>query len=415
MDRIIFHIDVNSAYLSWEAVYRLQHGSLTDLRTLSSAIGGDEKSRHGIILAKSEIAKKYGIKTGESLREAKSKCPEIMLIPPNYRLYMKCSNAFYEILCEYSSLVQRYSVDECFLDYTDSQALYGDPLEAAYSIKERVKKELGFTVNIGISSKKLLAKMASELEKPDKVHTIFEHEIKEKMWPLPIEELFMVGRRTAPKLRGLGIKTIGDLAKYDRELIRIHLKSFGEMIWNYANGIDSSTVKKEESIQKGIGNSTTISYDVTDRKEAHLVLLSLTEMVSMRLREADMLTRVISVSVKNFGFSTYSHQRKLPGPTDCTMVIYENVTQLFDQVWKGEPIRHLGVHLTDLCGKEFYQISIFDKNDRERQMQADRVMDALRKKYGNDTLVRSSFINSGIRPIRGGVGEDNYQMMSSLL
>ncbi|MFZ7120620.1 MAG: DNA polymerase Y family protein [Eubacteriaceae bacterium] len=413
--RIIFHIDVNSAYLSWEAVWRLQHGDNIDLRDIPSVVGGDPKSRHGIILAKSIPAKRYGIKTGESLFSAKQKYPKLYIASPNYELYMKCSNAMFNIIREYSSTIQRYSVDECFLDYTNSMNLFGEPLEIAYKIKERIKRELGFTVNIGISNNKLLAKMASELKKPDKVHTIYPHEIQKKMWILPVEELFMVGRKTLPKLKNIGINTIGDLAKTDSLHMKSYLKSYGVLIWNYANGIDDSIVREEDMAQKGVGNSTTIHYDITNRNEAYLVLLSLTEMVCMRLRNKKFLGSVVSVSIKNFGFSTYSHQCKLLNPTDCTNIIFEYVIKLFDEVWKGEPIRHLGVRVAQLCGNDFFQTSIFDEKKIDRYRKIDKVIDEIRKRYGKDSVIRGAFINSGLKPIKGGVGEDEYQMMSSTL
>jgi DNA polymerase-4 len=295
--RIVFHIDVNSAYLSWEAVNRLQYGDTVDLRTIPSVVGGDESTRHGIVLAKSIPAKKYKIKTGETLFSARMKCPHLVVVPPHYDLYMRCSAAMHKILEEYSPCVQQFSIDEYFLDYTNMEKHFGKPIDAAFQIKNRIKKELGFTVNIGISTNKLLAKMASEFEKPDKVHTLFPYEIPEKMWPLPVENLFMVGRATAPKLRSKNIFTIGQLANTDPELLKYWLKSHGLLIWQYANGMDESPLRSEGLPIKGIGNSTTIAFDVTDKKTACMVLLSLTETVTMRLRDVKKCAYVISVSL----------------------------------------------------------------------------------------------------------------------
>lgn len=259
MSTLVFHIDVNSAYLSWEATYRLQQGETLDLRTIPSVVGGDETSRHGIVLAKSIPAKKYNIKTGETLHDARIKCPELVIVPPRYWLYMKCSSAMHKILYEYTPIIQRFSVDESFLDFSNMENLYTDYIRLAETIKERIKVELGFTVNIGISNNKLLAKVASDLKKQDRIHTLFPHEIRKKMWPLTVEDLFMVGRATAPKLHKLNINTIGDLANYDVNILKNILKSHGEVIWNYANGIDNSQVRKSNYIEmKGIGNSTTI-------------------------------------------------------------------------------------------------------------------------------------------------------------
>lgn len=276
-ERVIFHIDVNSAYLSFEAVYRLQHGASVDLREIPSAVAGSQETRHGIILAKSIPAKKYGVKTGEAIWEAKLKCPQLVLVPPNYPLYIKCHNAMVELLGEYTDRVQVFSIDKCFLDMTHMTDRLGGPLKAAHMIKDRIKNELGFTVGIGISTNKLLAKMASDLKKPDAVCTLYPHEIPEKMWPLPIEDLYMVGRATAPKLRKMGIETIEDLANYDVQILQTKLKSFGQLLWNYANGIENSDVAtgSGRNIIKGIGNSTTTPFDVEDRETTYQVLLSL--------------------------------------------------------------------------------------------------------------------------------------------
>ena len=214
--RVIFHVDVNSAFLSWEAVYRLRHADgAPDLRTIPSAVGGDIAKRHGVILAKSIPAKKYDVRTGEPVVDALRKCPHLVLVAPNHALYEENSHAFMNILRKYSDVVEQYSIDEAFVDMTGTEWLFGKPIAAAHRIKDEIRDTLGFTVNVGISSNKLLAKMASEFEKPDKVHTLFPQEIKEKMWPLPVRELFLVGGASEQKLKRLGINTIGDLAHAD--------------------------------------------------------------------------------------------------------------------------------------------------------------------------------------------------------
>ena len=217
MNKVIFHIDVNSAYLSWEAAYRLEHGieEGLDLREIPSAIAGDRNKRHGVILAKSIPAKNQGVLTGEPSVKAISKCPDLKLVPPNHKLYQQYSNAFFEILQEFSPRVEKYSIDEAFCDMTGTHALFGRPVEAARKIKERIKKDLKFTVNIGISSNKLLAKMASDFKKPDMIHTLFPNEVEKKMWPLPVGKLFSVGKATVRRLEALGIYTIGELAQTD--------------------------------------------------------------------------------------------------------------------------------------------------------------------------------------------------------
>ncbi|KGK86506.1 DNA polymerase IV [Desulfosporosinus sp. HMP52] len=414
--RYIFHIDANSAYLSWEAVYRLQQGDPLDLRTVPSVVGGDPTTRHGIVLTKSIPAKKFKIETGETLYSACQKCPDLIIVPPNYALYRQCSDAMVEILKDYSPAIQRFSVDECFLDFSGMELLSKDPLETAHNIKDRIKKELGFTVNIGISTNKLLAKMAGELKKPDMVHTIFPEEVPGKMWPLPIEELFMVGRATSKKLRSRNIKTIGELANYDLKIIKLFLKSHGVLVWNYANGIDYSPVRREDAIEvKGMGNSTTIPFDVEDRTNAHLVLLSLVESVSTRLRQANMLARLVSVSFRTNEFYGCSHQRKLYNATDCTDQIWEIACELFDELWNGQPLRHMGLRVSELCQNDFFQTSLFSKNyDKRRKI--DNVVDVIRSKFGSAAIFRSAFLHSGLHSMTGGVVEnEEYPMMTSLL
>lgn len=416
LSRTIFHIDVNSAYLSWEAVHRLQHGESLDLRTVPSVVGGDPLTRHGIVLAKSIPAKKYKIQTGETLFSATSKCPDLIIAKPNYHLFRQCSQALGKILREYSPLIQQFSVDEYFLDFSHMDQLFDDPITTAHRIKDRIKNELGFTVNIGISSNKLLAKMASELEKPDKVHTLFPEEIPTKMWPLPIEDLFMVGRATSRKLRARNINTIGELAHTDPKLLQMSLKSHGLLIWNYANGIEYSPVKPGGSIEvKGMGNSTTLPFDIEDRKEAQLVLLSLVETVATRLRQDHSCAQLIAISFRTNEFLSYSHQRKISHPTDCTNEIWEITCQLFDELWKGQPLRHMGVRVAELCQNDFIQLSLFER-DYEKERKVDRAVDAIRQRFGAQAIFRSSYLHSGLKAMTGGViEEEEYPMMSSLL
>jgi DNA polymerase IV len=416
MGRLIFHIDVNSAYLSWEAVYRLQHGEAVDLREIPSAVGGDEASRHGIVLAKSIPSKKFNIQTGETLFNARLKCPELVIVPPRYSIYMQCSSAMHRILQEYTPAIQRFSVDESFLDFSNMEHLYPDYMELANRIRERIKNELGFTVNIGVSNNKLLAKVASDLKKPDKVHTLFPHEIKEKMWPLAVGDLFMVGRATAAKLYRLNIMTIGDLANYDVNILKEKMKSHGQLIWNYANGIEDSEVRKSNYIgMKGVGNSTTISFDVTDKETAYKVLLSLCETIGMRLRDSHNNCRVISVSIRGSDLISYSHQKKLDVPTDSTRKIAEVAWSLFDKAWKGNPIRHLGIHVTELGSNDFYQSYLLDDFNYAKDRAINETIDKIRLKYGSKSVMRSCFLHSGVSSMCGGVGEEDYPLMSSML
>jgi DNA polymerase-4 len=415
-NRIIFHIDVNSAYLSWSAVDRLQHGESLDIREIPAAVGGDPVSRHGIILAKSIPAKKYNIKTGETLYKALEKCPDLFIVSPSYDLYMSCSNAMVELLKEYTPVIQRFSVDECFLDFTNMENLYPDYIKLAYEIKDRIKNELGFTVSIGISNNKLLAKVASDIKKPDAVISLFPVEIKDKMWPLAVEDLFMVGRATLPKLHNLNIFTIGDLAKADLIILKERLKSHGVMLWNYANGIENSQVRKSNHIDiKGLGNSTTMPFDVTTRSEAHKVILSLSETVGMRLRDSGNCCSLVAVHFRTNEFYNCGRQHKISYYTDSTKNIASLACKLFDELWKGEPLRHMGVRVSELCSNDFCQVTLFEEKNNAKNSALDKTIDSIRLRFGSKSVIRGTFLNSGIKPLMGGVQEEEYQVMSSIL
>lgn len=413
-DKLIFHIDVNSAYLSWTAVKLLQYGSELDIREIPSVIGGSEENRHGIILAASIPAKKYGIKTGEPIYAARLKCNDLVVYPPDYNWYVKSSDALFELLSEYSPKIQRYSIDECFMDCTHFK---DDYKRIAMRIKMRISQELGFNTNIGISTNKLLAKMASDFKPKNTVHTLFKDEIALKMWQLPVEELFMVGRASAAKLHKFNINTIGELAKTDVNFLISKLHSHGKLIYEYANGRDNSEIRKSNYLEvKGIGNSTTISYDVETMEEALKILLSLTESVGMRLRESNSLCGLVVVSVKTNQFAYYSHQKPLNNFTDSTSAIFEGIKEAFKEAWKGEKIRQLGVRVTKLCSNQYCQESLFDFEKNEKQRKLDKTLDELRNKYGKECVMRSTFLHSGVKPLDGGTGSDQYYpMMSSLL
>lgn len=410
MKRVIFHVDVNSAFLSWEAVYRLKHlGGTVDLRELVSAVGGDMQMRHGIILAKSIPARRYGIRTGETIPEARRKCPELLLVPPNYGLYETCSSALMELLRTYSPCVEQYSIDEAFMDMTESVGLFGGAIQAATQLKDQIRDVLGFTVNVGISENKLLAKMASDFQKPDRVHTLWKQEMRTKMWPLPVSDLFFVGRATTRKLLNLGIQTIGDLAKADPLLLRQHLKKQGEVVWGFANGMDESEVQSVPIRQKGYGNSTTIAFDVTDPSTAKLVLLGLAETVGTRLREANSQAEVIAVGIKYDDLSYAGHQTRINEPTSITNEIHQYSCQLFDQLWDGRPIRHLGIHTSRLRDYvDMRQINMFDHTDYEKWERLDRTIDQIRRRYGIDAVKRASFLVRDLRidHMSGGISRE---------
>ena len=414
MSKIIFHIDVNSAFLSWTAVEKLKNGSDVDLREIPAIIGGDEASRHGIVLAKSVSAKKYGVTTGEPVASALRKCANLVMEPPNHQMYREYSRQLMDYFKTYTPDIEQLSVDECFLDYTPIAHLYGEPVAFAHRLKDEVKERFGFTVNIGISEVKILAKMASDFQKPDRVHTLWKSEIGKKMWPLPVSELFMVGKSSLPKLRNLGIHTIGDLANTDKALLEAHFKSFGKLIWENANGIGSDVVESEEAAAKGVGNSTTLSSDVTDREQAKKVLLKLSESVSTRLRKHEFLAGNATVEIKYADFTKCSHQAPFLTPTNATSKIYGLSCELFDELWNGSPIRLLGIRTSKLQDVgEPIQMSLFDielpKEEKqkvaeqrgpsiEKLEKLDKAMDSIKKRFGKDAIVRGSVLMKEKQP-----------------
>lgn len=415
MKPIIFHIDVNSAFLSWEATYRMKElGDTEDLRLIPSAVGGSEESRHGIVLAKSESAKKYGVTTGEPLVDARRKCPGLKTVPANFPIYVKYSTAMMKILEDYSSDIEQYSIDESFIDMTGTEKLFGDPIQAAHTIKDRIYNELGFTVNVGISTNKLLAKMASDFKKPNLVHTLFPEEVPTKMWPLPVSELFFVGRQTAKRLHALGIFTIGDLANTNKKIIQDNLKGHGEVIWEFANGIGDSmedvASRSRKPANKGYSNETTIAFDVTDATLAKEILLSLTETVATRIRADKSYISVVSVYFVDNEFRHTSRQMTLDSATNVTNEIYQHVCQLFDQLWNGNPIRLLGVQTSKATNEAHRQYSLFETQNVEKLSKLDAAIDKIRNKYGEDSVIRASFVKtdeheSGPNHMTGGLGK----------
>lgn len=394
-DRIIYHIDVNSAFLSWQACSILKlHPDATDIRTIPAVIGGNEETRHGIVLAKSPLAKKAGIQTGEPLMSARKKCPGLTVVSPDYREYVKYSAAFMDLLKRYAPVVEQYSIDEAFCDMTGTVRLYGDPVVFARKLKDIIRKELNFTVNIGVSTNKLLAKMASDFEKPDKVHTLFPEEIPEKMWPLPVKELFFVGRASAGKLASLGIRTIGELANTDVELLKNNFKKHGEIMWNYANGHDLEIVTDHQAENKSYGNSITIPYDVTDMDTARIILLSLCETVGARIRASKAYISVVSVTIVGNDFSRISRQRALDSTTCSTEKIYETACKLLEEAWNKTPIRLLGVSTGKATRDSYEQISLFDSEKSEKLKKLDSAIDKIRTNYGEDSVMRASFLSS---------------------
>ncbi|MDE6016863.1 MAG: DNA polymerase IV [Acetatifactor sp.] len=396
-DKIIFHIDVNSAFLSWTALDRLAAGDTVDLRLIPSIVGGDTSTRHGVVLAKSIPAKAYGIQTGEPVVNAFRKCPNLVTAAPDHASYREYSRQLVDFLADICPDLEQVSIDECYMDYTPIASKYSSPEAAAAHIKDSVYAKFGFTVNVGVSDRKVLAKMASDFRKPNLVHTLYCREIAEKLWPLPVGQLFSCGHSSAETLKKLGIRTIGELACADPGILEAHLKSHGLTLWNYANGRDDSAVITVQAKAKGIGNSTTLSRDAVTAQDARKVLLELAESVGRRLRSAHCMAESICTEIKYSNFQSASHQMVLDVPTSSTDVIYRHACILFDELWNGSPVRLLGVRAAKLVEEDApIQLSIFDYEapKSEKQQKLDAALDSIRARYGKDAIKRGSLLDS---------------------
>ena len=393
-ERLIFHIDVNSAFLSWESVARLREDpAALDLRTIPSAVGGDASKRHGIVLAKSTPAKAFGVATGEPLAQALRKCPSLVVVPSHYELYVSFSRKLIHLLEDYTPDIEKFSIDEAFLDMTETIHLFGSPVETADAIRRRVREELGFTVNVGIAPNKLLAKMASDFEKPDRTHTLFREEIPSKMWPLPIRDLFLVGGAAQRKMEAMGLRTIGDLARCDLELLRSQLgDKYSRQIHRYANGIDDEPVEERTAVNKGYGNRITLARDVSDTETACQVLLSLAETVGARLRADHVLCNQVCVELRDWRFRSSSHQGALQFPTDSTSVIYEEACRLLREFWDGTPVRLIGIRTGKISDHAFVQMSLFETEQDRKRLKMEQAVDQIRSRFGTDSIKRASFL-----------------------
>ena len=401
---IIFHIDVNSAYLSWSALRELQNGSTQDLRTIPSIVGGDQETRHGIVVAKSIPAKVFGIQTAETVASAFQKCPTLVMVPPDHAYYRDMSQKLMRHLRSICDEIEQVSIDECYMSFEPIRGRFSSPEAAATYIKDSVYDTFGFTVNVGISDRKVLAKMASDFKKPNLVHTLYVSEIQKKLWPLPIASLHMCGKSSAKLLQKMGIRTIGDLARTDKAVVESWLKSHGGMLWNYANGIDDGQVVKEKPKAKGVGNSTTLANNAETEEEAYTVLKELAVSVSQRLKKHHFLAAQISTEIKYASFRSVSHQTTILTPTAEETEIYQCACQLFNELWDGEPIRLLGIRTTKLQDEEPTQISLFDlgkyqeqekqeelRREKEEQKQKklaslDDAIAKIKKRYGDNAI-----------------------------
>ena len=402
---IIFHIDVNSAYLSWSALRELQNGSKLDLRTIPSIVGGDQETRHGIVVAKSIPATAFGIQTAETVASAFQKCPTLVMVPPDHTYYREMSQKLMRHLRSICDEIEQVSIDECYMSFEPIRGRFPSPEAAATYIKDSVYDTFGFTVNVGISDRKVLAKMASDFKKPNLVHTLYVSEIQKKLWPLPIASLHMCGKSSAKLLQKMGIRTIGDLARTDKAVVESWLKSHGGMLWNYANGIDDGQVVKEKPKAKGVGNSTTLANNAETEEEAYTVLKELAVSVSQRLKKHHFLAAQISTEIKYASFRSVSHQTTILTPTAEETEIYQCACQLFNELWDGEPIRLLGIRTTKLQDEEEpTQISLFDlgkyqeqekqeelRREKEEQKQKklaslDDAIAKIKKRYGDNAI-----------------------------
>ncbi|MEE3420925.1 MAG: DNA polymerase IV [Lachnospiraceae bacterium] len=390
MDRVIFHVDVNSAFLSWTSVKRLQEGK-SDLREIPAIIGGDPDKRTSVVLAKSLPAKAYKIRTGEPVSSAAKKCPGLVIAPPDFVTYRASSEKFISICRSYAPVVEQVSIDECFCDFSGTSRIYPDKLALANEIRLKIKNELGFTVNIGISENRLLAKMASDFEKPDKIHTLYKKEIPMKMWPLPVSELLFVGKATADKLEKNKIRTIGDLAQTDRAtLVRLFGVKEADSLLLRANGQDDSPVMVHPEEAKGYSLVNTFEEDIRDRETAHAILLDEVNMLAYRMRKDGYYAGCAGVRMRSGNYSVRvnkSHQKKLDEVTDSTSFLYRTVTDLFDEMWDGHTgLRLLGIFFTQITKEKTVQLSLFSDGHLEKEEQADRAMDALRRKFGTEAV-----------------------------
>ncbi|MBQ4288089.1 MAG: DNA polymerase IV [Bacteroidales bacterium] len=378
MIRTIFHIDVNSAFLSWSAVKMISQGQ-PDVRLVPAVVSGDPEDRRSIVTAKSIPAKKYGINTAEPLSMALRKCPDLVVVHSDFAWYRECSRGFIAICKKYSPVLQQFSIDECFLDMTFR--LSGkDPVDVARELKDEIFRTLGFTVNVGVAHNKLLAKMASDFEKPDKVHTLWEDEIPSKMWPLPVRDLLWVGKQTEAKLTSYGIKTIGELAKTPQAyLSRMLGDKFGHQIHLSANGIDDSPVVTEADEPKSYSNEHTLPKDVTDPEQVDRILFNLACHVCYRIRRDNFYAKGVSVFVKDKDFHTVSRQGQMPQHTNVTALILFAARGLLSQIWTGgTPIRQVGLGVFNLSHESIYQLSLFEDEKMDYYRKWDEEYDRTR-------------------------------------
>ncbi|MBE5877954.1 MAG: DNA polymerase IV [Lachnospiraceae bacterium] len=385
--RVILHSDINSCYAS------IEHLHHPELNGKPLAVGGDPESRHGIVLTADYIAKKYGVKTGMALWQAKQLCPEITFVSPRMDLYLRFSRMAHEIYAEYTDLQEAYGIDESWLDVTASATIKGDGYSIAKEISNRMKAELGITVSIGVSFNKIFAKLGSDYKKPDAITTMYSDEFQTKAWNLPVGDLLYVGRSTNQKLAKIGIRTIGDLARTDEAILVSQLGKMGSVLWAFANGYDDSPVRKENAHApiKSVGNSTTTHRDLVNDEDVKIVIYVLAESVAARLRENGFRCRVVEISIRDKELFSFTRQRKISNATNITEEIAVEAYRLFKESydWR-KPIRSVGVRGADLVNDNYWeQIDLFcDFQMREKHMKMDAAVDDIRRRFGFYSIQR---------------------------
>lgn len=387
MDRVILHCDLNSFYASVECLHHPEY------RNVPMAVGGDVEKRHGIILAKNQLAKKAGVTTGEALWQARQKCPNLVLVKPNFTQYLRFSRMVRAIYADYSDKIESFGIDEVWIDVTESLHLFGTPQELADAIRERVKTELGVTVSVGVSFNKVFAKLGSDYKKPDATTVITRDNMSQIVWPLPIEDLLYVGRATAQKLHLLGIYTIGDCACTDVNTLKRRLGKWGEYLWRFSNGMDNSPVNVQyyEPQVKSIGNSTTCPRDLRDLQDVKIVTYILCESVAARLKEAKLVAQVISVGVRDVNLNSFTRQIKLSAPTHLSDDIAAAAMDLFEKnVDFSTPLRSIGVKASDLSVMELpTQLDLFtDQVAHQKSLDLENTLGVIRERYGFDSVQR---------------------------
>ncbi|MBQ3554526.1 MAG: DNA polymerase IV [Clostridia bacterium] len=400
MERTILHVDMNNFYATVECLYH------PELQGKAIAVGGDAEKRHGIVLAKSEAAKKCGVKTGETLWQAKRKCPEILFVPPHFELYQKYSLLAKEIYAEYSDRVESFGLDECWLDVTNSPHFGGNGKLIADEIRRRIKEELGLTASVGVSFNKIFAKLGSDMKKPDATTVIAKENFRQKVWPLSVSELLFVGRATKERLDAHGIVTIGDLARAEKEMLRQTMGKNGVTLWEYANGNDNTPVARleDEREVKSIGNSTTTPHDLVTEEEIKITLYALCESVAARLREQNLVCRTVQITLKDSSLRSIDRQGKLDFESCVSSVLFDKAFQLYrSSEFSRRPLRLLGVRACELSRGGAEQLSWFGDHEKmQRREDEERAIDKIRERFGHFSVQRGIMMMdselSGINP-----------------